>query len=122
MKGSCRISSRAPLERVTMARRSAALALLLLVVLALLAPVSAGGGGACPAESCRECVAKGCGWAPGLACQNKGMFGFGKEVSTAVTQCTPLRDALVRLRDTSPQASETLVAAYDFIRDKITLK
>ena len=80
------------------------------------------GGGACPAESCRECVAKGCGWAPGMACQNKGMFGFGKEVSTAVTQCTPLRDALVRLRDTSPQASETLVAAYDFIRDKITLK
>jgi hypothetical protein len=50
------------------------------------------------------------------------MFGFGKEVSTAVTQCTPLRDALVRLRDTSPQVSETLVAAYDFIRDKITLK
>ena len=97
-----------------MARRSAALALLLFVVLALLAPVSAGGGGACPAESCRECVAKGCGWAPGMACQNKGMFGFGKEVSTAVTQCTPLRDALVQLRDTSPQASETLVAAYDF--------
>jgi hypothetical protein len=50
------------------------------------------------------------------------MFGFGKEVSTVVTQCTPLRDALVRLRDTSPRASEALVAAYDFIRDKITVK
>ena len=104
-----------------MARRSAALALLLLVVLALLAPVSAGGGGACPAESCRECVAKGCGWAPGLACQNKGMFGFGKEVSTAVTQCTPLRDA---------GAAEGHLAAslgdarrrVRLHRDKITLK
>jgi|TARA_B110000977_G_scaffold200401_1_gene290783 hypothetical protein len=50
------------------------------------------------------------------------MFGFGKGVNQAVTQCTPLRDALVRLKDNSPAASEKLVAAYDFIRDKITVK
>lgn len=116
---------RAPfLNLVEMARRSAAFALLLLVVLALLAPVSAGGGGKCPAESCRECVAKGCGWdASGLACHNKGIFGgFGKGVNTDIAQCTPLRDALTRMKDTSPKASETLVRAYDFIREKITAK
>ena len=104
-----------------MARRSAALALLLLVVLALLAPVSAGGARAPPSPAGSAWRRVRLGARAGVPEQRHVRFWQGG-VSTAVTQCTPLRDALVRLRDTSPQASETLVAAYDFIRDKITLK
>ncbi len=106
-----------------MAKPTSAFFLLLLLLSLLLAPAHAGGGAKCPAESCRECVSVGCGWqSSGLECNKKGMFGFGKGVNQAVTQCTPLRDALVRLKDNSPAASEKLVAAYDFIRDKITVK
>jgi|TARA_B110000240_G_scaffold170860_1_gene194770 hypothetical protein len=106
-----------------MARRVSALLVLLLVLALLLDPVSAGGGGVCPAESCRECVTLGCGWVGNdLQCTKKGLFGFGKGVTTVVTQCTPLRDALVRLADNSPALSAKLVATYDFIREKITVK
>ena len=104
--------------------RFTAAAVLLLALIALFsAPVEAGGGAACAADSCRECVSYGCGWdASKLECRTKGTFGFGKGVRSVVTDCTPLRDALVRLADDAPAGSEKLVAAYDFIRDQITIE
>ena len=35
--------------------------------------------------------------------------------------CTPLRDSLVRLGDSLPEVSTRMVAAYDAVRDAITV-
>ena len=107
-----------------MRARSTAVFLLILAIIALIAsPVAAGAGGKCEADSCRECVSVGCGWiAEKLECKTKGIFGFGKGVTSDVSQCTPLRDALVKLGDNAPALSQKMVAAYDFIREQITVK
>jgi hypothetical protein len=71
-------------------------------------------------SSCRACVTeKGCGWtAKDLKCAAKGVFA-GKQVK-AQSDCTPLRDSLVRLGDSLPAVSKKLVGAYDQVKSKIT--
>jgi hypothetical protein len=103
------------------------IALLLIALMFVCSPVMAG---AAPdpcgvADSCKTCVATdGCGWCgESLECKKKpGMFGGGcKGMLKETSMCTPLRDSLVRLGDFLPEVSTRMVAAYDAVRDAITV-
>lgn len=103
------------------------IALLLIALMFVCSPVMAG---AAPdpcgvADSCKTCVATdGCGWCgESLECKKKpGMFGGGcKGMLKETSMCTPLRDSLVRLGDSLPEVSTKMVAAYDAVRDAITV-
>ena len=103
------------------------IALLLIALMFVCSPVMAG---AAPdpcgvADSCKTCVATdGCGWCgESLECKKKpGMFGGGcKGMLKETSMCTQLRDSLVRLGDSLPEVSTKMVAAYDAVRDAITV-
>ena len=103
------------------------IALLFIALLFVCSPAKAG---AAPdpcgvADSCKTCVAtNGCGWCgETLECKKQpGMFGGGcKGMLKEMSSCTPLRDSLVRLGDSLPAVSAKMVAAYDAVRDAITV-
>lgn len=103
------------------------IALLFIAILFVCSPAKAG---AAPdpcgvADSCKTCVAtNGCGWCgETLECKKQpGMFGGGcKGMLKEMSSCTPLRDSLVRLGDSLPAVSAKMVAAYDAVRDAITV-
>ena len=91
-------------------RFTAAAVLLFALISLFSAPVEAGYRSAPRARRTRaaRALSYGCGWdASKLECRTKGTFGFGKWVRSVVTDCTPLRDALVRLADNAPAVSRS---------------